>query len=132
MRKILAVLTVLVLGLVLVACSPDTSEIDTFLSPNKIVYTGDDVNNDSVAPIVSNGDFELYSIQKNKTSSKVEVASTEVTSTSLGNNVYQITVRGLSYNVYVYIDGYEGTVTNPNQIVASALSPTYGVDDPEE
>lgn len=131
MRKILAVLTVLVLGLVLVACSPDTSEIDTFLSPNKIVYTGEDVN-DLGAPIVGNGDFELYSIQKNKTSSKVEVASTEVTSASLGNNVYQITVRGLSYNVYVYIDGYEGTVSNPNQIVASALSPTYGVDDPEE
>ena len=56
MRKILAVLTVLVFGLVLVACSPDTSEIDTFLSPNKIVYTMDETN--ANGPIIETGDFE--------------------------------------------------------------------------
>ena len=130
MRKILAVLTVLVLGLVLVACSPDTSEIDTFLSPNKIVYTLEETN--AGGPIIELGDFEFYSIQKNKTSSKVSIASTEVTRNSLGNNVYEITVRGLSYNVYVYEAGYEDTVANPNQIVVSALSPTYGVEDDAE
>ena len=57
MRKILAVLTVLVFGLVLVACSPDTSEIDTFLSPNKIVYTMDETN--ANGPIIETGDFEF-------------------------------------------------------------------------
>jgi YidC/Oxa1 family membrane protein insertase len=130
MRKILAVLTVLVLGLVLVACSPDTSEIDTFLSPNKIVYTIEETN--AGGPIIELGDFEFYSIQQNKTSSRVSIASTEVTRNSLGNNVYEITVRGLSYNVYVYEEGYEDTVANPNQIVVSALSPTFGVEDAAE
>lgn len=126
MRKILAVLTVLVFGLVLVACSPDTSEIDTFLSPNKIVYTMDETN--ANGPIIETGDFEFYSIQKNKTSTIVDVASTEVTSVSLGDNIYEITVRGHKYNVYVYQTGYEGTVSDPNEIVVSALSPTYGVE----
>lgn len=127
MRKILAILTVLVLGVVLVACSPDTSEINTFLSPNKIVYTLEETNGQG--PIIKTEDFEFYSIQKNKTASKVALASTEVTSEPLGNNIYKITVRGLSYNVYVY-DG--STVTSADEIAVSALSPTYGIEDQDQ
>lgn len=130
MRKYLAILTVLVLGLVLVACSPDTSQIHTFLSPNKLVYTSEEINAEGF-PIVDLNDFELYSIQKNKTSTRVEVPSTVVTSQSLGNNIYKINVYNHSYNVYVYHEGYENTVDSPGTdvVAVSYLSPTFGVED---
>lgn len=122
MRKIFALLTVFVLALFLVSCSADTSQVDTYLSPNKIVYTNEELVNNK--PNVSLNDFDFFSITANQSASLVPVATTEVTLVDLGNGIFEVTVRGLKYQVYVY----DENAANLDAIAVSALSSTYGLE----
>ncbi len=122
MRKILALLTVFALALFLVSCSADTSQVDTYLSPNKIVYSIDELVNNK--PNVSLDDFDFFSITANQSSSIVPIATTEVTLVDLGSGIFEVTVRGLKYQVYVYdenADDFEA-------VAVSVLSATYGLE----
>lgn len=129
MRKILALLTVFVLTLILVSCGQDTSTVDVFLSPNKIVYSVDETTND--VPNISNGDFELYRISANNSASKIEDFAS-ATIMPLGNNIFEVTASHgtytLSYNVYVY----DETAIDANALAVGALSATIGIDSDDE
>lgn len=131
MRKIFAILTVFALALVLVSCGQDTSTVDMFLSPNKIVYSIDETTGG--LPNISNGDFELYRISANHAASKVEdftVSSTTID--PLGDNIFKITASyglyTLSYNVYVY----DETAADADAIAVAALSTSVGITSESE
>lgn len=125
MRKYLAILMVLVLSFVLVACSPDTSEIGTYLSPNKIVYTQSEIDTNTGFPNISLDDFDFFSITANQSAALVNVATTEVTITELDDSIFNVRVRGLEYKVYVY----DENAADFELKAVSALSATYGVTD---
>ncbi|VEU83038.1 YidC/Oxa1 family membrane protein insertase [Acholeplasma hippikon] len=123
MRKILALITVLVFGLVIVACAPKVEKTSSFISPNKIVYGVDELN--GTKPNVKEGDFDYYYIYSNKTVAKQTVSINDVKVELVSNNIYTITYDNASYKVYAY----DETATNKDTVVLATLSATYGITD---
>ncbi|MBN3491046.1 YidC/Oxa1 family membrane protein insertase [Acholeplasma equirhinis] len=130
MRKFLALLTVLALGFILVACQQSVNKTDLFVSPNKIVYTTTESANGK--PIVSNSDYEVFVINDNQTATKIE--ATEFTSviTDLEDNIFKVTITHqnftATYNVYMY----DAAAIDPSAVAVRAVSATYGIDSDSE
>ena len=123
MRKLLALLTVLVFGFVIVACSPNVEKTGSFISPNKIVYGVDELNGSK--PIVKEGDFDYYHILSNKTVSKQTVSINDVVVEQISEHIYSISYDNTSYKVYTY----DADATAKESVVIAAVSATYGITD---
>src|SRR5690606_12516671 len=127
MRKFLAVLTVLALGFVLVACGGSANKSDLFVSPNKIVYTQEEVTGGK--PVVSADDFEVYAILDNRSAVLVDNAEVVSTIDLLSDNIYKVTVSysgyTSTYNIYLINDA----APDMEAVAVQALSTSYGIED---
>ena len=123
MRKFFALITVLVFGFVIVACSPKVDHTSSFISPNKIVYGVDELN--GTKPIVKDGDFDFFHIMSNNTVAKQTVSINDVKVELVSENIYEISYQNTSYKVYTY----SATAENQNEVVIATVSATYGIED---
>src|SRR5690606_26090765 len=130
MRKFLAVLTVLALGFVLVACTGSANKSDLFVSPNKIVYTTEEVTGGN--PVVSEDDFEVYAILDNRSAALIDNAEVVTTIDLLSDSIYKVTISysgyTTSYNIYLFNDA----APDMEAVAVQALSTSYGIEDEGE
>ncbi|MFA5692632.1 MAG: YidC/Oxa1 family membrane protein insertase [Acholeplasmataceae bacterium] len=134
MRKIITLVIVFIGVLLLASCGQKITEKDTFLSPNKIVYTLDEtVNPDDltkIKPDVKLSDFDYFSILSNKTSKIVDVSYADVETKRIDDDafIYEVKVKSLTYKVYLYL---EDKALNENKPAIQTISTTFGVSDEE-
>src|SRR5690554_4454831 len=134
MRKIITLVIVFMGVLLLASCGQKVTEKDTFLSPNKIVYTIDEtVNSDDltkIKPDVKLLDFDYFSILSNKTSKIVDVSYADVETKRIDDDafIYEVKVKSLTYKVYLYL---EDKALNENKPAIQTISTTFGVSDEE-
>lgn len=103
MRKIYLLLTVLAFVFVLFACSPDVTQIDAFIVPNKIVYTQSEtkVSGGKTVPNVALEDFEYYAVRKNNTITRETLKLEDIIIEKEGLGIYRIEVKDEIYRVYL-------------------------------
>jgi YidC/Oxa1 family membrane protein insertase len=103
MRKIYLLLTVLAFVFVLFACSPDVTQIDAFIVPNKIVYSQSEtkVSGGKTVPNVALEDFEYYAVRKNNTITRETLKLEDIIIEKEGLGIYRIEVKDEIYRVYL-------------------------------
>src|SRR5690606_10933425 len=103
MRKIYLLLTVLAFVFVLFACSPDVTQIDAFIVPNKIVYSQSEtkVSGGKTVPNVALEDFEYYAVRKNNTITRETLKLEDIIIEKEGLGIYRIQVKDEIYRVYL-------------------------------
>lgn len=109
MRKIYLILTVLAFVFVLYACSPDMTEIDAFIVPNKIVYTQaeTEISGGKTVPKVVLDDFDYYAVRKNNSITKEIMKLEDIVIEKEGLGIFRVEIKGEIYRVYVAQTVYE-------------------------